>query len=184
MIHLPNIFQKLQRQNSQKGMTLIETIIYMALLVLLLGAIINSILVLTTHYRAVRGVREIEDSGIAVLDRMTRDIRSADDVLTSVSNFNVSPGRLTVIARDPITGQGTTTAFLVENNRVVVYENGAYVGPLTKQSVVIVGFTVRLVDTANADAIKIELSMQSGQAVPNIVSKNFYSTVVMRGTYK
>ncbi len=178
-------YQKLNKSyRDQRAVSLIEMIIYMALLILLLGAIINSILVLTTHYRAVRNVREIEDSGISVLDRMTRDIRSADDVVTNASSFNVSPGTLTIISRDPASGQSTTTTFMVENERVVVYENGAYVGPLTKQSVAIVGFTVRLVDTANADAIKIELSMQSDQAAQNIVSKNFYSTVVMRGTYK
>jgi hypothetical protein len=132
----------------------------------------------------VRSTREIEDSGIAIIDRMTRDIRSADDVLTDMSVFNVSPGTLAVVSRDVSTGMSTTTTFTVLNERLVVYENGIYVGPLSKQGITIVGFIVRLVDTSNADAVKIELSMQSDQAIPNIVSKNFYSTVVMRGTYK
>lgn len=169
---------------NQKAMSLVEVLVYMSLLIVLLAAIINSILVLTTHYRAVKSTREIEDSGIAVLDRMTRDIRSADDILTDNSVFGVSPGTLTIVSRDAATGYSTTTVFRVENEKVVVYENGVLVGPLSKQSVAIVGFTLRLVDTANADAIKIELSMQSDQAAPNIVSKNFYSTVIMRGTYK
>ncbi len=173
-----------KRHKSVKAMTLIETLIYMSLLIILLAAIINSILVLTTHYRAVRSTREIEDTGIAILDRMTRDIRSADDVLTDSSVFNVSPGTLSVISRDVATGLSTTTVFYVSNGRLVVTENGVYLGPLSKLGVEIVGFTVRLVDTANADAIKIELSMQSDNAAPYIVAKNFYSTVVMRGTYK
>lgn len=173
-----------KRHNSEKAMTLIETLVYMSLLIILLAAIINSILVLTTHYRAVRSTREIEDTGIAILDRMTRDIRSADDVLTDSSVFNVSPGTLSIISRDVTSGLSTTTVFYVSNGRFVVSENGVFLGPLSKAGVQIVGFTVRLVDTANADAIKIELSMQSDQAAPYIVSKNFYSTVVMRGTYK
>lgn len=165
-------------------MSLVETIVYLSILIVLLAAIVNSVLVLTTHYRAVRSTREIEDSGIAIIDRMTRDIRSADDVLTDISVFNVSPGTLAVVSRDVTSGMSTTTMFTVLNERLVVYENGIYVGPLSKQGISIVGFTVRLVDTSNADAVKIELSMQSDQAIPNIVSKNFYSTVVMRGTYK
>lgn len=178
------LFFKKSRGGNQKGFSLVEMIIYMALLVILLATIVTSILSLTTHYRAVKNTREIEDSGIAVLDRMTRDIRNADGVLTDVSIFNVSPGTLTLVSTDSTTGISTTTMFRVESERVVVYENSVLVGPLTKNSVDILGFTIRHIDTPNADAIKIELSMQSDHAAPNIISRNFYSTVVLRGTYR
>jgi len=167
----------------QRGMSMIEMIIYMSLMVVLLGAIVNTVLVLTTHYRAVRNTREIEDSAIAVLDTMSRYIRNADEYVTESSNFLVSPASLTLRTSDASSGQSTTTSFYVSDGAIMIAENGIELGPLTKGSLSVVGFILRPISTAHSNAIKIELSMQSDQSAPNIISKNFYTTVVLRGSY-
>lgn len=166
-----------------RGFTLVETLVYMAILVVLLSAIVNAVLVLTTHYRAVRNTREMEDSVIAAFDRMTRDIRDADGFIASATILNVANGSLSLLEQDLSSGQSTTTDYYVENSRLYVRENGVVLGPLTKSSIKTTSLIFRRIDTANSNAFKIEMSMQTDQAVPNVISNNFYTTVVMRGSY-
>lgn len=166
-----------------RGMSLVEMIIYLSLMVLLLGVIVNTVLVLTTHYRAVRNTREIEDSATAVIDNLSRQIKNADEYIAASSTFQTSPSRIALVDRDYTTGNSTTTEFYVSNGKVMIAENGIELGPLTKESLVVVGFILKPITTSRSTAIKIELSMQSDQAAPSIISKNFYTTVVMRGSY-
>lgn len=173
------------------GMTLIEILVYMAILVVLLGAITQTVLLLTTHYRAVRNTRDIEDSAIAVLDRLVRTARSADDivmdsVLGSSTPSGTDPSTISLISNDAASGLSTTTTFTVDQvtKRVTLYENGVYLGPITKESVSVIGFKINHITNSNSKAIRIELSLLSDQATPAVISKNFYDTVVLRGTYR
>jgi type II secretory pathway pseudopilin PulG len=168
-------------QKNQKGMTLVELIIYMSMLVLLLGAIIQSVLMLSTHYRAVRNTRDLEDSGINVMDRIVREARSATDVLPIAGG---SFATTTFITTDSVTGLSTTTSFYVVSNKLHISENGVDLGPLTKESVRVIGFDVKLIQNSNSKAIKIDVSLLSDEATPAIIAKNFYNTVVIRGSYQ
>ncbi len=170
--------------HKSRGMSLVELVIYMAMLVVLLSAIIQSVLILSTHYRGVRNTRDIEDSAIAVFDRLVREARSADDIVTASSTFLVSPGAVALLSTDATTGQSTTTRFFVSNGKVRISENGIDLGPLTKESVSVLGFTVYQITSSNSKGLKIELSLQADEATPAIISKNFYTTVVLRGTYQ
>lgn len=170
-----------------RGMSLVEVLVYMSILVLLLGAIIQTVLLLTTHYRAVRNTRDIEDSAIAVLDRLTRTARNADDiVIASSTPSGTDPSAIALIATDAATGVSTTTVFTVDTvtKRVVLYENGIYLGPITKESVSVIGFKVIHIVSSNSKAIRVELSLLSDQATPAVISKNFYDTAVLRGSYQ
>ncbi len=167
-----------------RGMSLIELLVYMSMLVLLLGTIVQSVLMITTNYRAVRNTREIEDSAISVLDRITRVARSSDSINAASSTFQISPGAVTFIATDLTSGQSTTTRFFVSGDKLYVSENNINQGPLTNESVKVIGFTLYQITTSNSVALKIELSLLSDEATPAVISKNFYSTVILRGTYQ
>lgn len=167
-----------------RGMSIIELLVYMAMLVLLLGAIIQSVLIITTNYRAVRNTREIEDSAISVLDKITRVAHSADSISAASSTFLISPGAATFVATDSATGQSTTTRFYVSGDKMYVTENGISQGVLTNESVKVIGFTLYQINTSNSVALKIELSLLSDEATPAVISKNFYSTVILRGSYQ
>ncbi len=175
------------RRPRSSGMTLVEILIYMAIMVILLGAIVQTVLLLTTHYRAVRNTRDIEDSAIAVLDRLVRTARSADDIVTASSTpSGTDPSTITFISTDTASGQSTTTTFSVDQiaKRVILYENGVYMGPITKESVSIIGFKMTHILSSRSKGIRVELSLLSDQATPAVISKNFYDTVVLRGSYR
>ncbi len=168
-------------RGGQKGMTLIELVIYMSMLVVLLSAIVQSTLMLSTHYRAVRNTRDLEDSGINVIDRIVREARSASDVLPIAGG---SFATTTFVTTDSVSGQSTTTSFYVVGDKLRISENGIDLGPLTKESVKVIGFDVKLIQNSNSKAIKIELSLLSDEATPAVIAKNFYNTVVIRGSYQ
>ncbi len=183
--------RQLRKASRTSGMTLIEVLIYMAILIVLLGTIIQAVLLLTTHYRAVRNTRDIEDSAIAVMDRLVRTARSADDIvmdsiLGSSTPSGTDPSTISLISNDVATGFSTTTTFTVDqtSKRVLLFENGVYLGPIIKESVSVIGFKVSHIINSNSKALRIELSMLSDQATPAVISKNFYNTVVLRGTYR
>jgi type II secretory pathway pseudopilin PulG len=172
----------IQIYKKHRGMSLVELMVYMSMLVVLLGAIVQSVLMLTTHYRAVRNTRDIEDSAINVLDRLVREARSATDVATPYPNTSFAT--TTFIATDSVTGLSTTTSFYIVNEKLHISQNGVNLGPLTKESVRVTGFDVRVIQTSNSKAIKIDLSLLSDEATPAVISKNFYNTVVLRGSYQ
>lgn len=174
-----------KRTSNKGGFTLLETLIYLSMLVVLLSAIVQAVLLLSTHYRAVRNTRDIEDSGIIALDRLVRTARNADSISAASSTFGVHPGVVTFVSNDLSSGQSTTTQFSINSGgRLVLYENGVYMGPLTKESVTVVGFIAHLITTSHSTAVRLEISLQSDQATPAVISKNFYDTVVLRGSYQ
>lgn len=162
-------------------MTLVEVLIYMSMLVMLLGAITQSVLMLSTHYRAVRNTRDLEDSAINVMDRLVREARSATDVLPIPGG---SFATTTFVTTDTVSGQSTTTSFYVVGDKLRISENGIDLGSLTKESVKVTGFDVKLVQNSNSKAIKIELSLLSDEATPAVIAKVFYNSVVIRGSYQ
>lgn len=185
------IWNRIAKPENRRGMTLVEVIIYLSILVVMLGAITQTVLLLTTHYRAVRNTRDIEDSAIAVMDRIVRTARGADDIVMtsaygSSTPSGTDPSTISLITNDVATGQSTTTMFTVDqaSRKILLYENGVYLGPLTKESVAVIGFKVTHIINANSKAIRIELSLLSDAATPAVISKNFYDTVVLRGTYR
>ncbi len=174
---------KRRNPRGKRGMTLVETLIYAALLVILLASIVQAVLLLTTHYRAVRNTRDIEDSAIAVLDRLVREARNADEISASSTPSGTNPSILALTVRDSATGNSTTTQFSVSDGRMVLHVNDVYQGPLTKGSVIVLGFQINQIVTSRSTALRVQLSLQSDQATPAVITKNFYDTVVLRGSY-
>ena len=73
-------------QNS--GYTLVEIIVYAALLVVLLGAIVNSMVLLTSSYKSIKAGRNTENAALSAMDQMTRDIRSSSSVNGASTVYN------------------------------------------------------------------------------------------------
>ncbi len=109
-----------------------------------------------------------------------------DSVLGSSTPSGTDPSTISLISNDAASGLSTTTTFTVDQvtKRVTLYENGVYLGPITKESVSVIGFKINHITNSNSKAIRIELSLLSDQATPAVISKNFYDTVVLRGTYR
>ncbi len=165
-----------------KGFTLVETIVYLALFVVLLVGIINSVLILTSSYRNVRVARSIESSAINTMDRIIREVRNAESIDYSQSNFGINPSALSLNTVDELGNTGTVR-FYVQGNRVFLQENGVLSGPLTNANVTVSSLIFRNIVSTSSTAVKIEMSISSTSTNSVFITRDFQGTAVIRGSY-
>ncbi len=163
----------------KSGYSLVEMVIYIAILSFVSFVVISMLLSFTNSYRTVTALRITEQSGIDSMERMTRDIRGAADVDTVNSTFGTSPGVLTV--QSNLNGVlSTTTKFYVQGGILKVDVNGAYYGPLTLSNTNVSSLIFRYLDNGTTTAVKIDLTI-TGTVGTTTKVKNYHTTVVVRG---
>lgn len=172
---------KFQCNKRMRGYSLVELIIYMALMTVLLAGVVQSTLLLTQGYRNVKAVRNIENSAIYSMDRMVREIRNAKSVDGSQTTYNSAAGSLKLNTTDDV-GTAQTVRFYLSGGKLMLQRNGADIGPLSVSSANVSSLIFRLISTSTSQAIKIELTVESGTSTAYF-TKNFYETATIRGTY-
>lgn len=177
-----HFFKKIN--NQKKAFTLVETIFYLAFLVVLLGIVISLVVSLAKTYQLIQATQNLESSAVFSLERMTREIRNAKSV--NVSNSALATSTAGVLSLDTVdaSGNAQTIKFYISSSTgsVNVDANGSYVGPLTLSGVRVNQLDFRLLASDNSQAVKIILGLDSVVGGAS-VSKNFYSTIVLRGSY-
>jgi type II secretory pathway pseudopilin PulG len=164
---------------TQKGYSLVEMVIYAALLTIISLVVVRTVLSFTQSYRRIAALRFAENSGISAMERMTREIRGATSVVSASSTLAASPGVLTLVA-----GSGsisTTTKFYTQSGTMKVDVNGAYSGPLSVSNASISSLTFTLISNSNTSAVKIDMSVQATSG-PVTITKTYHSTVVLQGS--
>jgi len=163
------------------GFSLVELLIYIALLSIILIVVVNTMLAMTRSYGAVASSRDIETSAIVAMDRLVREIREADDLIGTQSVFGTHPGKL-VIKSTAEDNTVKTTEFSLNAGRLRVKENNMDTGPLTVSNVTVSRLVFSPIISGVSKAVKIEMEMQSG-AGQALRSAKLYNTVVLRGSY-
>jgi len=159
-----------------KGFSLIELLIYIALLSVIVVVVVSVLLSLTRAYGAFKVSQRINNSAITALERITRDSRNAESIDLANSTFDVHPGRLTLN-----TGTMTIEIYL-DGDVLKVREDGVDIGSLTTQRVSVSSFVLRHLFSGSIEAIKIELTLTSSQG-EFTKTERFYSAAVLRDTY-
>ncbi|TSC67826.1 MAG: hypothetical protein CEO19_31 [Parcubacteria group bacterium Gr01-1014_73] len=162
----------LSNKNKNKGTSLPELLIYVAILALILVTLINMILVIGKSYGRLKSSRAIETVGEVALEQMTREIRKATAV-NAASVLGVSPGKLIL----------DTMEFSLIGEAIYQRLNGGAYNPLTASSTAITSLIFRELSNGRTKAVKVELTAQSGEGVA-FRSEKFYTTVVLRGSYQ
>ena len=156
-----------------------ETVVYVALVVAGLVFTINVLLVVSKSFFGLRMSKEINVSAVASLDRIVREVRSADTVEGSL--FDIDPGVL-VVSHD-ITGGGatttTTTTFFVEDGALKITRDGDLIGPLSTKNVTIESFILRHASSSVSDTVAVEMTITGTQGT-TVKTEKFYTASVTR----
>lgn len=164
-----------------RGFTLIEMVVYVAIFGVISILAMQAMFVVTRAFTDLRVSRDLNSSGTALLERMTRDIRGAYDIDTAQSTFAATPGRLTLDTKDAA-GVATTVEFYVENGVVKIKEGGVAQGAIMTTSTQISSFIVRQITGSLSKAVKVEVVLTASRG--DITrTRNFYTTATLRGTY-
>lgn len=156
----------------KRGFTLIEILIYIALLVLMLLLIINTTLSFTGSYRPVAALRTADRAAVSSMERLTREIRLA--TAATVDTSSTTANTLT------LTAGSTITEFYVDNGVLKVDINGTFSGPLTPSGAWVTDLDFAVIDNGNSKAVKVDMVV-NGVSGQTTITKKFHTTVVMKG---
>ncbi|OGL70911.1 hypothetical protein A3C09_03160 [Candidatus Uhrbacteria bacterium RIFCSPHIGHO2_02_FULL_47_44] len=108
----------MMRRKLHKGITLIETLLYIALLVLILPPLVLSLVRVTRQVSLLDVRNRINTSSSLILSQVTRDITQATQIKTSLSTLGTTPGTLIFL---DATGQTIT---IDRQDQVIVLPGG------------------------------------------------------------
>jgi len=171
-----NIFKKRNTKTGSKGFSLIEVVIYFGLLAIISTLVITHIISMFKNYGTVRSNQEIEYNAIAILDKLTRDVRDSESINVTDSDFDVAQGAISLR-----TSSTSEVLFYLENNKVKYTKDGILIGNLSTNSVTVSNFRIQYINASSTEAIKVDLNLEITphlQSTP--ISKNFYTTILLR----
>lgn len=168
-------------RSTTQAFTLVELIVYVAILAVVTVLAIQSTLTMTRAFADLRVSRDLNSSAAALFERITRDVRSAEGVDAAQSALGAHPGVLMLNTTD-VGGTATTIEYYVESNLVKIRENGVAQGAIMGSHTTIDNFVVRQLTNATAEAVRVEATITASRG--NITkTRNFYTTIVVRGSY-
>ncbi|MBI4155983.1 MAG: prepilin-type N-terminal cleavage/methylation domain-containing protein [Candidatus Zambryskibacteria bacterium] len=165
-------------KNKNNGYTLVEMIIYAALLSVISLLAVSTIVSFSKSYRTLVVLRAVDHSAIGAMERMTRDIRGATSLDLSRSVFGAGSGVLTIVTI--YNSIETTTKFYLDNGAVKIDVNGDYFGPLTLSNVSVTSLTFTKLDSGIGNAVKIDMTVSATVGTAS-KTKTYHSTVILRG---
>lgn len=163
-----------------KGFSLIEMLIYVAILGIMLGVTVQILLSFSGVYSTFVLDRRIHSAAATSLERLVREIRSAESVDVADSTFDTHPGRLTL--QIPVAGSGNIErTFAISNGQIALFENGVLQGALTGDRVEVIGLIFKRITNGTLEGIRTELTLQATRREV-IRSATFYSFTVLRAS--
>lgn len=166
---------------SRKGFSLVEVVLYVGLFSMLSVVAINAMMQTVTSFNYLRSSRDMNDSAVKVMERLTRDIKSATSVDLVNSTFNANPGRLTL---NTVNASGTpmVVEYYVSGNTLRIKEDTIDKGSLISSRTQIDGLVFYYINTGHTVGIKINLRLRPSRG-DTIDENYFYDTIILRGTY-
>ena len=171
----------LQKHNTRNGLTLVETIIYLAITVVLLVIIVNMSLLFGGSQSRLATARVLNRSAQTALERMTYEIARATSVDIGESSLGVNPGVLglhtTNNEGDPIMDE-----FYLVDNTLVLVEDGVVTGALTESDARVTSLVFSRITTLGSEAVRVVFTLEVGSG-PLVRTQTFYTTVILRNSY-
>lgn len=164
-----------------KGFTLIELLVYITGL-LALGSILTLMVVqFYGLYTEIISIPRADRTGLLLVDRITKEIRSADQIDTLHSQFGITSGILQLDSF--LDSEAVTKKFYVEDKIIKYKENNTEPINLSSKDFSVSNFNFTLVSTPNSEAVRfnIELEFQVHNATE---TKAYTGFAILRESYE
>ena len=169
------------KKNSQ-GSSLLETLIYAAILGMVAIFTTDSILAMMKSYTSVKMSRDLNFSASVAMERMANEIRLANNINDAGSVFAASPGKLKLDTMDSFDSPATIEFFL-SGAGIFVKEGSGASEALTASSTEITSLIFnKITSSAVSKAVKISLIAKAKGGRMEKTEK-FYNTAILRGSY-
>ncbi|MFC1751700.1 PilW family protein [Patescibacteria group bacterium] len=169
----------------KKGFSMMEMVVYIAILAIVSILVVSSMLKMMSVYNGYRVSRSINIAGSTAMERITREIRLADNVVSTDSIFETHPGILKLDTIDPVSEVATTIEFFASSTQLMIKEGANPADVLTPPAIELTNLVFREVATStnlNSKAIKVEVELKGERGNYEKTTK-FYNTVILRRSY-
>lgn len=163
-----------------RGFSLIEIVIYIAILTFLLSTVTIVLSNILKSQRSFNATKSVQNSALVSMERITREIREAQSVATASSTFDVNPGVLYLEGTD-ISGNPRSIEFRITSNALMLKENNINQGSLTKSDSRVTNLVFTLITGTSSRAVRTQMTVESGTST-YYRSGKFYSTTILRGS--
>jgi len=160
------------------GFSLIEAVLYSAIFVLILIIISSSIISINNSFREIKVSKNIRISAALLLERVSREVRSAEDVDDANSIFSSSAGKIGLVSN----ALASTTEIYFDSGKVKIKKDGAVLGDLITSDTVVDALIFNKIMTLNSKAVKVEARIRSSLGKASS-TETFYLTSVLRNSY-
>ncbi len=171
-----------RRQSDQRGLSLLESVVYVALIALVLVSSINIMLISVRAFAVGRAEHALATEGRAAMDRIIYEVRLASATETASSVLGTSPGTLaltTIVSPDDETA--ITRTITMTSAAVMIAEGASSAVPLTA-GVVPQALTFYRTAAGSSEAVRVVLRLSAGTGVA-AKTATFYGMAVLRGSY-
>ncbi|WKZ26363.1 MAG: prepilin-type N-terminal cleavage/methylation domain-containing protein [Candidatus Paceibacterota bacterium] len=164
-------------KKTKSGFSLIEMVIYIAIMALILVVVVNTLSVMILSQKKIKNHRVIEHSSSVALERLTREIKSSKRIDFDQSVFGSNPGRL-VLEVENLIGESREIEFFVEDS-ILKFRDGELVAPLIDSRATIGSFLLYSLSEDGAQAVRIALTIEAGSG-EFAKTETFYASALMR----
>jgi type II secretory pathway pseudopilin PulG len=164
-----------------RGFTLVEAIVYLAILIIIVGAVVNLLLFVFRSNVAVQATREVEANVQIVMDQFAKEIRAAGSIYTPTT----SASQLSLETTNSLPAGETSTYidFFLCGTRVCVKRESQLPQALTSEEVEITSLQFTEVRTGAISSFHIALDIEyvnPGNKPERDASMSTTTTISMR----
>ena len=168
---------------AKRGITLIETVVYVAILAVIVVGALRLLLSSSFNVAAVRAERKIIADGKFALELLLRETRLSSDVISGGSAFGVNPGILQLRSlASPGSGSEATKTFTLSGGRITRQAEGGSTEYLTGADTRVTHLIFWRSTNSKSDLIRIKLTLEAGQGRSR-ESATFYGAAALRRKY-
>ncbi len=167
------------RQKKCSGFSLVETVIYVAIMTVILFTLISLIDSASRTYLSLKSSRNIERSAINIMDSLTDQVGISSKIDMPNTVFDNASGSIALIAYDDASHSTTTKIYLVDG-QVIMSRNNVVIGPLNLSDVRVTNLTFRNMSTSTFNGFKVEMTVDNGTSPERYMSENFYNSYRLR----
>lgn len=168
------------------GFTLVEMIIYLAIMTVITIALIRSLVIVLNSNRASFADSNIRNSAYSAMENMVREIRGSQSIDTVNSVLYPSQTGILQLNQVDTSGNPYIVRFSTSSSLALNFSEGsttpALAGPITLNGTKVMNLIFTKINTGNSQAVRIQMNL-SATVNGQTRTQWFYDTVILRDSY-